>query len=121
MVKSRNSRRGDYDKLSSLELQIKNPSIYEKLRADIDAHIPYDVDVPTMDQVQLPYLDMVLKETLRFSSPGFGTFRECPVDTEVSGVKLPAKTTLALWNPAGKLIPSIVIVSRSTNLNEFGR
>ena len=86
----------------SYVLQLRNPDILAKLRAEVDASIPFDVAIPSLDQVDLPYLNMVLKETLRFSSTGFGTFRTCPVDTGIEGVVLPANTTLALWNPAGQ-------------------
>ncbi|KAI0452983.1 cytochrome P450 46A1 [Xylaria acuta] len=79
---------------------LRNPTIFSQLRAEIDASIPYDAEVATLEHVKLPYLNMVLKETLRFSSPGFGTFRTCAKDTTVAGVTLPANTTLALWNPA---------------------
>ncbi|KAI0553204.1 cytochrome P450 46A1 [Xylaria curta] len=79
---------------------LRNPTIYSQLRAEIDASIPYDAEVATLEHVKLPYLNMVLKETLRFGSPGFGTFRICKKDTTVAGVTLPANTTLALWNPA---------------------
>lgn len=61
-----------------------------------------EVGIPSLDDIKkLPYLNMVIKETLRHSSTGFGTFRTCPIDTKVAGVTLPANTTLALWNPAG--------------------
>ncbi|KAI6088749.1 cytochrome P450 46A1 [Hypoxylon rubiginosum] len=77
-----------------------HPLVLKKVRAEIDANIPFDTTVPSISQVNLPYLNMVIKETLRYSSPGFGTFRVCPVDTTIAGVTLPANTTLALWNPA---------------------
>ncbi|KAI0973388.1 cytochrome P450 46A1 [Xylaria arbuscula] len=79
---------------------LRNPEIFAQLRAEIDGSIPFDAEVATLEHVKLPYLNMVLKETLRMSSPGFGTFRTCAKDTTVAGVKLPANTTLALWNPA---------------------
>lgn len=79
---------------------LKNADILAELRAEVDASIPYGVLIPSLDQVKLPYLNMVLKETLRYNSTGFGTFRTCPVDTQISGTMLPANTTLALWNPA---------------------
>ncbi|KAK5626570.1 hypothetical protein RRF57_002285 [Xylaria bambusicola] len=79
---------------------LRNPTIFKHLREEIDASIPFEVEVATLEHVKLPYLNMVLKETLRFSSPGFGTFRTCAKDTTVAGVTLPANTTLALWNPA---------------------
>ena len=57
-----------------LHLLSQNPSVQEKLRAEIveaqgeagtdsDAHIPYD------DLVKLPYLDAVCRETLRMHAP----------------------------------------------------
>ncbi|KAI0430740.1 cytochrome P450 46A1 [Xylaria sp. FL1042] len=79
---------------------LRNPEILAQLRAEIDGSIPFDAEVATLEHVKLPYLNMVLKETLRMSSPGFGTFRTCAKDTTVAGVTLPANTTLALWNPA---------------------
>lgn len=79
---------------------LQNRTIFDQLRAEIDASIPYEAEVATLEHVKLPYLNMVLKETLRMSSPGFGTFRTCAKDTTVAGVTLPANTTLALWNPA---------------------
>ncbi|KAI1307112.1 cytochrome P450 46A1 [Xylaria venustula] len=79
---------------------LRNPDIFAQLKAEIDGSIPFDAEVATLEHVKLPYLNMVLKETLRMSSPGFGTFRTCAKDTTVAGVTLPANTTLALWNPA---------------------
>lgn len=76
----------------------------KKLRRELDAVIPFDCATPGIEQVKLPYLNMVLKETLRMHGPGFGTFRYCSKDTEVEGVVLPANTTLALWNPQGQLL-----------------
>jgi len=97
-------REGVLPNTSRCKLQLRNPDILAKLRAELDASIPFDVLIPSLSQVRLPYLNMLLKGTLRYSSTGFGTFRTCPVDTEISGVVLPANTTLALWNPAGKII-----------------
>lgn len=82
--------------------QLRHPDILSRLRAEVDASICQDASIASPDQAKFPYLNMVLKETLRYHSTGFGTFRTCPVDTEVSGVVLPANTTLALWNPAGQ-------------------
>ncbi|KAI3324061.1 cytochrome P450 46A1 [Xylariaceae sp. AK1471] len=86
---------------------LRNPDIFAKLRAEIDAHVPYDAEISPLEAGRLPYLNMVIKETLRYSSPGFGTFRVCTTDTTVAGVKLPANTTLALWNPAVHRDPKI--------------
>ncbi|KAL5492856.1 hypothetical protein ACEPAI_4304 [Sanghuangporus weigelae] len=64
--------------------------------------LPHDCEVPTIEQVsRLRYLNFIIKEkeTLRCNSPGFGTFRYTSTDVEINGYKLPADTTLALWNP----------------------
>ncbi|KAJ5724796.1 cytochrome P450 46A1 [Penicillium malachiteum] len=86
---------------------LRRQDILAKLRAELDVNIPSDVAVPSLDQADLPYLNMILKETLRYSSTGFGTFRTCPFDTEMEGVVLPANTTLALWNPAVHRDPTL--------------
>ncbi|KAJ5633548.1 hypothetical protein N7528_001390 [Penicillium herquei] len=91
---------------SSKEL-CDNYDVLAKLRAELDANIPSDVAVPSLDQADLPYLNMILKETLRYSSTGFGTFRTCSSDTEMEGIVLPANTTLALWNPAVHRDPTL--------------
>lgn len=93
-------------------MQLQQPKILELLREEIDAVTPYDTMIPSLDKAKLPYLNMVIKETLRYSSPGFGTFRTCAVDREVAGVTFPAKTTLAVWNPPGKSLPLIAGNSR---------
>lgn len=80
---------------------LQNPDVMAKLRAELDSVIPADCITPSIEQVKLPYLNRVIKETLRMHGPGFGTFRFCREDTEVDGVVLPANTTLALWNPQG--------------------
>ena len=65
-----------------LHLLSQNPSVQEKLRAEIleaqgeagtdsDAHIPYD------DLVKLPYLDAVCRETLRLHAPVEAIGRRC--------------------------------------------
>ncbi|CZS95158.1 uncharacterized protein RCO7_14356 [Rhynchosporium graminicola] len=55
--------------------QLRHPRVLKQLRAEIDANIPYDVKVPSLEQIKLPNLVMVLKETMRLRSSGFGTFR----------------------------------------------
>ncbi|KAK3361716.1 cytochrome P450 [Lasiosphaeria ovina] len=79
---------------------LRNPDILATLHSELDARIPFGVKIPSLEQVKLPYSGMLLKETLRYNSTGFGTFRICPQDTEISSTVPPANTTLALWNPA---------------------
>ncbi|KAL8659388.1 MAG: hypothetical protein Q9226_000464 [Calogaya cf. arnoldii] len=86
----------------SPKFQFRHPEIMTRLRAEVDASMPDPDSIACIDQTKLPYLNMVLKETLRYHSTGFGTFRTCPVDTTVCGTTLPANTTLCLWNPGGQ-------------------
>ncbi len=63
--------------------------------------------VPSIHEVsKLKYLHQIIKETLRFNGPGFGTFRYTPVDIQWSGLTIPKNTTLALWNPQGTVSPA---------------
>ena len=87
--------------------QLRNHGIYAKLRAELDAELPAECIVPTVEQVsRLRYLHLIIKETLRYNGPGFGTVRYTPKDVEIEGVKLPANTTLALLNPQGTHPPA---------------
>ncbi|OCB90319.1 cytochrome P450 46A1 [Sanghuangporus baumii] len=79
---------------------LKKPDVLTKLQAELDTLLPHDCEVPTIEQVsRLRYLNFIIKETLRYNGPGFGTFRYTPRNVEINGYKLPANTTLALWNP----------------------
>lgn len=61
----------------------RTPGCLAKLQAELDAAVPAGVDVPTYDMVRdLPYLQDVLNETLRFhSTSGIGLPRQVPVDS----------------------------------------
>ncbi|KAF4586249.1 hypothetical protein EYR38_010524 [Pleurotus pulmonarius] len=79
---------------------LKKPHVLAKLRAELDEVLPSECDVPTIEQVsRLQYLHLIIKETLRYNGPGFGTFRYTPQDVEINGITTPANTILALWNP----------------------
>lgn len=60
----------------------RTPGCLEKLQAELDAAIPQGVDVPTYEMVRdLPYLQNVLNETLRYhSTSGIGLPRQIPLD-----------------------------------------
>ncbi|KAJ8119553.1 hypothetical protein ONZ43_g3518 [Nemania bipapillata] len=86
---------------------LRNPAIFAQLRAEIDASIPYEAEVATLEHVKLPYLNMVLKETLRFSSPGFGTFRTCAKDTTYTEIPDYGKTlTSSILSDGDRANPS---------------
>lgn len=61
----------------------RTPGCLAKLQAELDAAIPAQVDVPTYDMVRdLPYLQNVLNEALRYhSTSGIGLPRLIPLDS----------------------------------------
>lgn len=61
---------------------VRTPHVIPKLQAELDAHLPTNLDVPTFDMVRdLPYLSAVVNETLRFhSTSGIGLPRQVPPD-----------------------------------------
>ncbi len=55
-----------------LHLLAKNPSVQERLRAEIieaQGGPGADTDIPYNDLIKLPYLDAVCRETLRLYAP----------------------------------------------------
>lgn len=60
----------------------RTPGCLAKLQAELDSAIPAEVDVPTYDMVRdLPYLQNVLNEALRYhSTSGIGLPRLIPLD-----------------------------------------
>jgi benzoate 4-monooxygenase len=59
---------------------VRTPGVMQKLQAELDASLPEGLDVPTFDMVRdLPYLNAVVNETLRFhSTSGIGLPRQIP-------------------------------------------
>lgn len=78
---------------------LKNPHVVKKLQKELDEAIPRGTDVPVFDQVRdLPYLDAVIKETMRIhSTSSLGLPRVVPPGgIEVSGRYFPAETVLSV-------------------------
>lgn len=80
---------------------VRTPHVLPRLRAELDAAIPTDVDVPTYDMVRdLPYLQAVISETLRIhSTSGIGLPREVPAGSPgvwIRGRCYPAGTVLSV-------------------------
>ena len=78
-----------------------NPQILAKLEAELSAVVPEDIDVPSNNLLQpLPYLDGVIRETLRLHSlAGLPMPREITVDSqglELCGHFLPPGTIVAV-------------------------
>lgn len=80
----------------------RTPGCLAKLQAELDAAIPAGVDVPTYDMVRdLPYLQDVINETLRFhSTSGIGLPRQIPLDNpqgvHILGHYFPPGTVLSV-------------------------
>ncbi len=79
----------------------RTPGVLSKLRAELDAALPADLDVPTFDMVRdLPYLSAVVNETLRFhSTSGIGLPRQIPPDGQgihYNGHYFPPGTVLSV-------------------------
>ncbi|XP_057588865.1 thromboxane-A synthase isoform X2 [Hippopotamus amphibius kiboko] len=74
-----------------------NPDCQEKLLREVD-HFSKKHPVPEYCSLQegLPYLDMVIAETLRMYPPAFRFTREAAQDCEVLGQRIPAGTVLEM-------------------------
>lgn len=80
---------------------VRTPGVVDKLRAELDSAIPRDVTVPTFDQVKdLPYLQNVINETMRYhSTSGIGLPRQIPPTSpgvEILGHFYPSGTVLSV-------------------------
>ncbi|OWF41183.1 Cholesterol 24-hydroxylase [Mizuhopecten yessoensis] len=77
-------------------LLAKNPECYKKLQKEIDDNIGA-VSVVTLNELEkLPYLDMVLKETLRLYPVVKVSFRETTTDYKLGGHHIPAGTDMVI-------------------------
>ncbi|KAF4120851.1 benzoate 4-monooxygenase [Geosmithia morbida] len=80
---------------------VRTSGVIEKLRQELDAAIPADTTVPTYDMIKdLPYLQNVINETLRYhSTSGIGLPRTIPPESpgvEICGHFFPPGTTLSV-------------------------
>lgn len=80
---------------------VRTPGVLPKLQAELDAAIPDYIDVPTYDMVKdLPYLQAVVNETLRYhSTSGIGLPRQIPDDSPgvyLRGSYFPPGTVLSV-------------------------
>lgn len=73
---------------------INNPHVLEKARQEIDAVIGKSRIVEESDIVNLPYLQAIVRETLRIHPAGPLIFRESSQSAVVCGYEIPAKTRL---------------------------
>ncbi|KAJ9695710.1 hypothetical protein PVL29_010939 [Vitis rotundifolia] len=73
---------------------INHPNIMEKARQEIDSVVGKDRLVEESDIANLPYLQAIVKETLRLHPPGALIARESTEDCTIGGYHIPAKTQL---------------------------
>ncbi|KAL9963558.1 hypothetical protein ACROYT_G027078 [Oculina patagonica] len=67
-----------------------HPDVQDKLQQEIDSVWTDEEQVPTYETVnELPYLDMVISETLRLYPPAYMTQRSCTKACEINGIKIP--------------------------------
>ncbi|KAI0913025.1 cytochrome P450 [Ustulina deusta] len=82
----------------------KNPEMQTKLRDEIRTHLPSPSspspnkaeDLAAVIDNNMPYLQAVCLEVLRYFAPVPVTFREAAVDTSINGAPIPAGTQLAI-------------------------
>ncbi|KAJ8045531.1 Cholesterol 24-hydroxylase [Holothuria leucospilota] len=72
----------------------QNPHVMEKLQKEVDAVIGDKEEILYEDIMQLEYMMMVLKETLRLFPPVGGTTRISSEIFEVGGYKIPPNTMM---------------------------
>lgn len=75
---------------------INNPTIFMKLRDEINAKVGPTRVVKESDIPNLPYLQAIVKESLRLHSPAPLIFRECTKDCVVNGYDVKANTRLLI-------------------------
>ncbi|XP_020236279.1 3,9-dihydroxypterocarpan 6A-monooxygenase [Cajanus cajan] len=76
----------------SLAELINHPTVMEKARKEIDSIIGKDRIVTELDIENLPYLQAIVKETLRLHPPSPFVLRESTKDCIIVGYDIPAKT-----------------------------
>ncbi|CAL5356690.1 hypothetical protein CsSME_00046012 [Camellia sinensis var. sinensis] len=73
---------------------INHPNIMEKAKNEIDAIVGNSRLVEESDLANLPYLQAIVKETLRLHPTGPMIVRESSEDSTIMGYQIPAKTRL---------------------------
>lgn len=71
---------------------INHPNVMAKARQEIDMVIGKSKIVEESDIIDLPYIQAIVKETLRLHPTGPLISRECTQDCVIGGYEIPAKT-----------------------------
>jgi cytochrome P450 len=74
----------------------KHPRVEQKLWEEVD-RVLEDRTPAYQDLARLPYLEMVVKESLRLYPPAYGVVREALDDCEIGGYQIPRGATLAIF------------------------
>ncbi|XP_064626655.1 uncharacterized protein LOC135487150 [Lineus longissimus] len=98
----------------------QNLEIQEKLREEVVANLPDDVNDISMETIEkMEYLNAVVKETLRLTPPVAMVFRETIEDDVICGHRVPAGTTCHLAIASlMRLSPPVPVVLRSCNSDD---
>ncbi|KAJ8046089.1 Cholesterol 24-hydroxylase [Holothuria leucospilota] len=78
------------------ELVGRNPDVYNKVQEEVDFVIGNKPTITYEDISKLDYMNLVLKEVLRYTPPAVGVQRVAPQDLVINGYKIPAGTAIML-------------------------
>ncbi|KAL1808041.1 hypothetical protein ACET3Z_025031 [Daucus carota] len=111
---------------------INHPAIMEKARHEIDTVVGKSRLVEELDIVNLPYLQAIVKETLRLHPTGPLIPREASVGCTIANYHIPAKTRLLVnvwalgrdpnhWEKALEFQPERFLASETSQLDVRGQ
>ncbi|XP_022769491.1 3,9-dihydroxypterocarpan 6A-monooxygenase-like [Durio zibethinus] len=106
---------------------INHPQVYKKLRQEIQSVVGHSRLIKESDVQNLPYLQAVVKETLRLHPPTITTIRQSSEDCKINGFYLMAKSRVIInlysimrdpsnWNNPDEFIPER-FMANSDDLN----
>ncbi|MFB6226892.1 MAG: cytochrome P450 [bacterium] len=85
----------------------KYPEVYERLQTEVDERVG-DAPVETEEVIEgLPYMEMVMDETLRLYPPAWVAFRKSQSDIDIYGHTIPADTEVAFSSFATHRLPHL--------------
>lgn len=108
---------------------INHPKIYKKLREEINSVVSSSRLVKESDVPNLPYLQAVVKESLRLRTPVPIIQRECTEDCKINGFDIKAKDKILInayailrdpetWHNPDEFKPERFLVNANTNSME---
>lgn len=82
----------------------KNPEVQDKLRKELMDALPDKHSRLSERRCRMPYLQLVIKETLRVNPIAVGTGRIAPCDLVLGGYQVPAKTLIILQHQVSSML-----------------